>query len=545
MCAKSSIRHPALAVLLLAAACLCICAFPRPALAKTYTSPQTAITADAQSDGSLRVVERRTFQFDGSFTRVWWEIKNDFTVNDVQIGEVDENGEVQFRTLPEAAFDTDWREQGGPGGFCWSHDKGWNSLYVFFQESDTTAVISIDYTVKDAVTAYKDCADLYWTIVGDGWNVDSDNVTCTITMPVPAGVHPVPSSTVYAWGHGPENGTLAFNESATAVTYNIESVRAGTYNDARVVFPRSWLTSIKADQLKAHGNDSNLEHIISGEKEWADEFNWQSRWRAVFLIVAGTISLALIVWAFLMWLRHGRDRKPRFADEYWQTDPGEGIHPCIAVRISRYGGAESGRDARGALLRLVEKGAVRMAGPWSEDPVFVRETSAGGHVLDALDRATLDFAFGDVVRGGDAVHLSEIEGRIARAKRSASDGKAPWERALDAEIASKGYFDPEAAAWQTRLAITGLIVLAMALGIDFVSGGHWCVLLWAPASIALLLLSTIMPRRSAEATEICARTQALRRWMTSRAASGVPPCEGESWPDCPVYAYLFGIASAS
>ena len=123
-------------------------------------------------------------------------------------------------------FNTAWRNGGTPETFAWSHDIENGFLYVFFPKTTGKAVIRIDYTMPDGASAYKDCSELYWSYVSNAWPVDSNNVTCTITLPVPAGITPEIGNTVYAWGHGPENGTFAFNLAGTAITYHDDRVPA-------------------------------------------------------------------------------------------------------------------------------------------------------------------------------------------------------------------------------------------------------------------------------------------------------------------------------
>lgn len=152
-------------------------------------------------------------------------------------------------------------------------------------------------------------------------------MTCTITLPVPSGSTAVVGDNVRAWGHGPLNGSLAFNETGTAVTYKVDTVPSGTYAEARVVFPVSWLTSISATSLKAHGEESHLESVLKDEQQWADSANYQRLYSLIFVIVQGIIAVLLVLWGVLMWFRHGKEHKPGFTDDYWRDVPDKDAHP--------------------------------------------------------------------------------------------------------------------------------------------------------------------------------------------------------------------------
>ena len=102
---------------------------PCQAWAKSYTCPSVNIMAQAQTDGTLHVVEQRTFDFDGAYTAVWWEFKDlpskaEVEVASVRVAPVDDAGNVvgEWQTLDPVKFQIDWREEGGPGHDAWSFD---------------------------------------------------------------------------------------------------------------------------------------------------------------------------------------------------------------------------------------------------------------------------------------------------------------------------------------------------------------------------------------------------------------------------------------
>lgn len=64
--------------------------------------------------------------------------------------------------------------------------------------------MELDYSITNAVLAYKDISEAYWTYVSLDWPVASENVTATITLPVAQGETVIPNDTVRAWGHGPQ-----------------------------------------------------------------------------------------------------------------------------------------------------------------------------------------------------------------------------------------------------------------------------------------------------------------------------------------------------
>ena len=60
---------PALALALAACALLLVVCAPQQAFARSYDMPKVDIAAEAQTDGSLHVVESRTFEFSGDYVQ--------------------------------------------------------------------------------------------------------------------------------------------------------------------------------------------------------------------------------------------------------------------------------------------------------------------------------------------------------------------------------------------------------------------------------------------------------------------------------------------
>ena len=121
----------------LAAAALARLACPQPALAKSYTMPQVEISAEVQKDGALQVQERRTFDFDGSFTCVWWTFDSLPTGSSLEVQGVSlVDGSGHAVELADVPFQTQWRSSGGPGYAGYSVDVAQASVYVFFEADD-------------------------------------------------------------------------------------------------------------------------------------------------------------------------------------------------------------------------------------------------------------------------------------------------------------------------------------------------------------------------------------------------------------------------
>ena len=265
---------------------------PSHAYAKSYTCPSVTIDAQANADGSLDVTEARTFDFSGNFTAVWWTFDNMPTkesmlsVKSVSLTN-ESTGETQ--TLSPVEFQRAWREAGGAGYPSYSIDEDENTVYVFFDESDSEVTMTLSYSISNFVQVYDDVAEVYWQYIGHGWAVDSDHVTTTLTVPVAAGAQVRAGDNVRAWGHGPLDGSLSIGDDG-AIYAQVSSVSAGGYAEIHSVFPAEWMNVSGSAANKHMGN--RLDSVLEDEAQLANKAN-ASRLQSLLFIVVCSCSSAM------------------------------------------------------------------------------------------------------------------------------------------------------------------------------------------------------------------------------------------------------------
>ena len=296
-------------IVAIAAVAMLAC-MPSHAYAKSYTCPSVTIDAQANADGSLDVTETRTFDFSGNFTAVWWTFDNMPTkesmlsVKSVSLTN-ESTGEIQ--TLSPVEFQRAWREAGGAGYPSYSIDEDENTVYVFFDESDSEVTMTLSYSISNFVQVYDDVAEVYWQYIGHGWAVDSDHVATTLTVPVAAGAQVRAGDNVRAWGHGPLDGSLSIGDDG-AIYAQVSSVSAGGYAEIHSVFPAEWMNVSGSAANKHMGN--RLDSVLEDEAQLANKANASRLQSLLFIVVCLVAAIGIIVWAVFMFFRHGREYKP-------------------------------------------------------------------------------------------------------------------------------------------------------------------------------------------------------------------------------------------
>ncbi|MBQ9069267.1 MAG: DUF2207 domain-containing protein [Eggerthellaceae bacterium] len=526
---------------------------PELACAKSYGMPQVDIDASIAKDGSLHVVEERTFSFDGTFSCVWWQFDSleqemSLAVNSVQI-KFPQGSIPEYETIESVPFKKSWRESGGPSSTAYSVDEARDAVYVFFSATDADMVVRLDYTVDHAAHLYEDCAELYWQYVGPDWAVSSRNVSCTIELPAD-GKTGIPGDTVRAWGHGPLEGTVAFQEEGTQVNLVVPQVRSGEFAEARITFPREWLSDVD-EAFQRDG--AILPAILEEEQREANAANLKRFVQIASSALFGILSLAAIVWSGIMFVRHGREHKPTFTDAYWRDVPHKGVHPTVIGRLMRWN-RESSNDVVTTIMHLANLGAVNICkGSYElggfrgnrivEDYYLSLDNSVAGRLVNPIDVKLVKFLFGDVAGNRPSLWLGEIGVWGKEHATSFSNKLKDWQGAVSAQVIAQEYFEEQGSRKQT-LVITAAIALFIAgLAATVFMENFFPIAFTFLAAVAMAVFGIFMPRRTQGGTDDFARAKALRKWLEDFTLLDERlPTDVKVWGDFMVYAQLFGIA---
>lgn len=561
LCAPPALSRRTAALLcavLFALACAFVALSPSPALAKSYTMPKVDIQAQVETDGSLHVVEQRTFDFNGDFTTVMWpfgELPDNASidVNGVRIGKVGTDGAIagEWTTLEDVPFQLGWREEGGPGGDAYSFDSAQNTLYAFFNANDEKLMVELDYTIVNGAQAYKDVGEVYWKYVSDGWAEASDDVSMTLSLPVPQGVQVEPGENVRAWGHGPLDGTVTINADGS-VAYRVPHVASGQYAEARVTFPVDWLTNLSGEEAQLHRDQPRLQTVLKEEQTWADDANRNRVMSLAFVIGCGVLCVALLAWALRAYFKYGKEHQPDFTGEYWRDVPDQSVHPAVIGRLWRWD-RESQDDFTATLMHLSHVGALRIdAGSYSQPGVFgekqvddyyLTRLPAADDVAEPLDRAALDLLFDRIAEGQDALWFGTIKKYGEDHPQEFLDAMQEWQGMLSAETNRQDFFEAKSKRYQGYLVTAAVLVAMAGLGVGLVTQNFIPALFMVPTAIALGVIGNYMPRRSVRGNNLVAKCKALRNWLRDFSSLDErPPTDVKVWGEFMVYAYLFGVA---
>lgn len=398
---------------------------PSEAGAKSYRFTDVVIDATILPDGSLELIEHRTFDFEGSFSTAYFtidgapELVEDFRVSAENPKGADQPLSVDIQRFL-GQFKATWH----------------------FSATDELVTFRISYRVRCAVDVYEDTSHLLWQFVGTGWTEPTEHARVKLHVPghaieevpgrPPEVCKPVPildlprieaqplaTGEVRAWGHGPLGGEVRIPDPQT-VTFDVRNLTPGTFVEGSVLFPPDSVP------FAFQRPESKRATILAEEGELAREanalrrqFRRSQRTSTVLVFIIPLLMAALVVIAFR------RDRVsgvPRHLQE-----PPEGIHPVeLAYFWSAYRGRLSPKTAyRTQLLHLVRLRAIELSAVGLvTQPEDIRIRLRKMPQRRGLDRDFVEFLF-----EGDGSKVKSMKELTAKTGRQASELR-DWVRRL-------------------------------------------------------------------------------------------------------------------
>ena len=372
---------------------------------KSYFFPRVSIDATVNPDGSLDLVERRTFDFTGQFSFAF------FTIESVHAPP----GLITGFSIAEGGRPVEHVDTVENGDFM----STW-----YFDARDERRTFRISYRVECAVDVSHDAAHLLWQFVGTGWTERTEQVRVTVHVPERAAApvrrpaicpaparglratEPLGPGEVRAWGHGPFNGRVTIPDPHTVVL-TVADLAPGQFVEGSILMPPDVVP------LAPEGTGPGRAQVLAEEQALADATNRLRRQHDLeTLAVTLLFGLIPVAMALLVLLAYRRDRVPgvpRFLQE-----PPEDAHPVeVALLWSTHRKQLAPKTAyRTQFLHLARAGVLDLQPVGSPIRPSDFRLRLRRPPEEGLDAEFVEFLFaGD---GQGPVSLSEIKDRGTR-----------------------------------------------------------------------------------------------------------------------------------
>jgi uncharacterized membrane protein len=510
--------------LALAAALLVLIAFP--AAAKSFHFSRVEITAEVRPDGSMRIVERRAFEFDGSFR--WASYRLPLTgAGDIQdIRVADERG-----TYRQSASED-------PGTYQVARSTGEVDIKWFYRARDERRTFTFSYLLTDVATVYTDVAEVFWKFIGTGWDVRSDEVLITVRLP-----GGIPRKEIRAWGHGPLQGVIAIEDGVARLT--LRNLPAFAMVEGRILFPRS-----AVPEARRRLDRAAVGAILAQESAQADQAN-RERLKARGLL-GGLVAYPLVVIGLFLWLylRYGREHPPTVPDEYYRELPGE--YPPAELGVLWRFRRVRPEDFVATVMDLARRGHLKIqereAGLDDEyliEPAGLSAATTSADDLLPYERHALQMLFG---RKGRPVRLTRFGGIGGEAKARLQRSFKKWAQQVAKTGERHGFFDERSRRLRVTVKTLGVL---LAIGsflaffvVPFFSARAAIILLEGiPLGMLLSVLSFAIDRRSQKGADEYRRWRGFQRFLQDFSQMKDQPVPALAvWEHYLVYAIPLGVA---
>jgi hypothetical protein len=503
-----------------------VLAFPGFAHAAAYEYSNVRIDAQVQTDADFRVVEHRVLQFSGrstEYSQQFSYVANNqlMVVNTVRIAPIDDEGNVagEWTTMTPTAFKTAWRDGVSgdtlselTGKNAYSYDKSWNTIHLYFPaNAGDSIVVELDYSIANGALAYKDIGDVCMKFVNESNVADSHNVVFTVSLPVPEGATAAPGENVYAWGHGPSDGSV--DNQGAVVTFTDDLVRAGQYAEAHVVFPSSWLRNISGSSARIYKDDTHLPWVLKAEAKWQDSYRYSAMSDDRFSLVVGAICLLIMLAGLALGHKFGKAHSLADAPvEQLSAQAGRdflhGNHPAMALRLMH--GRSSDREFAATVLRLCDQGFLR----------FVRDAdrkavarASFGRAEDSIDNAAMGIF--ESLADGEGVVLIDSATCADSRRDSFFEAVKSWLKFTDSRFAEAGFADAGSARCAHIMRIVAGVLVFVSLFIGSATSCRLASVLVLITALALFFLAGETKRPSKQGSIVIASLDAYANELAS------------------------------
>lgn len=320
--------------------------------------------ADIQENGDMKVTEYWNIRIEDTNT-LYKYFKRDSTKFS-GIGEVLVTDITNGRNT-KLTKDTSWQYHVTKNHYYGALNKdknfeiGWG---VGLDNSTATREYKIEYTVKDAITKYEDCAELYWQFIGNGFEVPATEVKGKITLPQEA----ENKEDIRVWGHTEELNGEIYATSDNTIEFKLDGYNSGNMLEVRILFPTEMIQNATREK-----NTEILQKIIDEETKWVEEAN-AKRQRRELIITSAVLIVAIIINMIIIiriktYRKKQKTQIPKYIPEnqleYYREVPRNNATPGEAYKlinksISEISSADIGKIFSAGLLDLNLKGYVQI-----------------------------------------------------------------------------------------------------------------------------------------------------------------------------------------
>ena len=311
---------------------------------RSFTIPLINEDLLVQSDGSVHVVEKIHYSFQGTYNGI--------------------NRYIPI-TSPQQLTNVNVTTDGAYNSFQVSNQNSTEDIKVFLYSdpgkttpiTDRNVTVTISYDLFNVVKIYNDIAELQYQLVPNKWEVNIGQVV--------ANIHLNSSQGVQYWLNPPYYNKSSQWQNNTLVVTG-DTIPAGKYFEVRMAIPKNQFNSNPIHALQI--NQNGLSQIEQIQNDYLNSLNFRTN---IYYIVSVLFFLALFI-PFLIYFRYGREPKIEYQAEYERDiptdDPPAIVNAICGPGFSKKIGEPDMDGFKATIMDLIDRKYLTMENePTSED----------------------------------------------------------------------------------------------------------------------------------------------------------------------------------
>jgi len=196
---------------------------------KSYKIVSTDIQSFIKQDGSIDFIEKREFNFTGSFTYVYQDIpKRGFDqIYDIQVSAND----VPF-------INADTKEA---GTFIIQEKNNYYRIYLYHKSQDEKKLFTVKYSLRQPFTIGPNDSQFYWIYLSDEWDKKPGSLVITQTFLSPISEEDI----TYQLERPSSSKEYTLNIDGRILSFRSDDFSGNTEMRLRTIFPSSYFDNIQ------------------------------------------------------------------------------------------------------------------------------------------------------------------------------------------------------------------------------------------------------------------------------------------------------------
>ncbi len=500
------------------------------ASAKSYSYSYIKMFLNPEKDGSVIVSQERAYDFQGSFTWAYLDLKKKGSsdIDFIEIRDLDNNQAVNFNIEEDN-----------------SHVKAtW-----YYSANNQIKRFLITYKIKDAIKRYEDVADFYWKVIEDDHEyIKNFNADVNLLESSP--------NLFKLFVHSDSKiGTMDFSDDSKKVSVSMQDIPKNTFVEFRVLAEPTIFTGVQQTSEERYST------ILDEEKRIFESGKTYPFDNSLIVVVTVIIVIPIIVFLYF-YLKYGVEPKVDYGLKY-ESEPPRDIPPMALASIYGIDLKNSTKGLLATIFDLARRGHIdireekkeKLFGLYDKTEQIFKITKKGKKALSSksellgFERDVLSLLFEDMSKNKDEISSSEMT-KWCRAHSMTIKDTIETLNKDAKEWFEKTYFklyEPKSLKKASKFLIIMIIYGIFVFGTLLFTGIiPFIELIFAVLVVVILitfLASYAIKRKTPEATLEIKKWNAFKRYISDFSAmKDAPTTLLHIWDRYLVYAVVLGVA---